>query len=246
MSASAKRIGDIEVMAVSDGVLRAPLDVVLGMDKAEAERLAGKKDAVNISVNAFLLERNGKWALVDVGSGNTMGPTLGKLPDNLRASGVPPDKIETIFLTHLHPDHSNGLVDDAGHAVYPNAEIVLHETEAGFWLDRDAATGENERVRSGIAKCLIRRPVWRDRRHQPKARRPALFLPFNPKADLIAPVINREHGPAPLVHAPVGFEHGGLAVEHHAVEIKDDCGDHRSHGASRWAWPHTGSFIPRS
>src|SRR5712692_4960647 len=85
------------------------LDVVLGMDKAEAERLAGRKDAVNISVNAFLLRLNGKWALVDAGSGNTMGPTLGKLSDNLRASGVPPDKIETIFLTHLHPDHSNGL-----------------------------------------------------------------------------------------------------------------------------------------
>jgi glyoxylase-like metal-dependent hydrolase (beta-lactamase superfamily II) len=163
MSTSAKRIGDIEVTAVSDGLLRAPLDVVLGMDKAEAEQLAGKKDAVNISVNAFLLERNGKWALVDVGSGNTMGPTLGKLSENLRASGVPPDKIETIFLTHLHPDHSNGLVDDAGHAVYPNAEIVLHETEAGFWLDRDPATGENERIRRGIAKAAVTTAPYRKR-----------------------------------------------------------------------------------
>jgi glyoxylase-like metal-dependent hydrolase (beta-lactamase superfamily II) len=69
-------------------VLAAPLDVVLGMDRAEAGQLAGRKDNVPISVNAFLLGRAGKWALIDTGSGNMMWPTLGKLPDNLRALGV--------------------------------------------------------------------------------------------------------------------------------------------------------------
>ena len=69
-------------------------------------------------------------------------------------------------------------------------------------------------------------------------------VPLNPKADLIAPFINRKPGHAPLVNVPGGFEHGGLGVEHHAVEIEDDCGDHRSHGAYRSASPHAGSFIP--
>jgi len=165
MTTKTKHIGDIEVTTVSDGVLAAPLDVVLGMDKAEVERLSGKKDAITISVNAFLLGRNRKWTLVDAGSGNTMGPTLGKLPDNLRALGVAPEEIETIFLTHLHPDHSNGLVDDAGHAVYPNAEIVLHETEAGFWLDRDPSSGESERVRRNIAKAAVTTAPYRKRMH---------------------------------------------------------------------------------
>jgi glyoxylase-like metal-dependent hydrolase (beta-lactamase superfamily II) len=162
MSAS-KKIGDIEVTTVSDGVLAAPLDVVLGMEKTEVERLAGKTNAINISVNAFLLKLGGKWALVDTGSGNTMGPTLGKLPDNLRASGVPPEKIETIFLTHLHPDHSNGLVDDARQAVFPNAEVILHETEAKFWLDRDEASGANERIRRNIAKAAVTTAPYRKR-----------------------------------------------------------------------------------
>jgi glyoxylase-like metal-dependent hydrolase (beta-lactamase superfamily II) len=160
---ASKKVGDIEVTTVSDGVLAAPLDVVLGMEKSEAERLAGKKDVVNISVNAFLLRLAGKWALVDVGSGNTMGPTLGKLPDNLRAFGVPPERVETIFLTHLHPDHSNGLVDDAGLAIYPNAEVVLHETEARFWLDRDPASGANERIRRNIAKAAVTTAPYRKR-----------------------------------------------------------------------------------
>jgi glyoxylase-like metal-dependent hydrolase (beta-lactamase superfamily II) len=163
MTTRKKSIGEIEVTAVSDGVLAAPLDVILGMDKAEVERLAGKKDAINISVNAFLLKLNGKWALVDAGSGNTMGPTLGKLPDNLRALGVAPEKIETIFLTHLHPDHSNGLVDDAGHAIYPNAEIVLHANEAAFWLDREPSSGESERIRRNIAKAAVTTAPYRKR-----------------------------------------------------------------------------------
>jgi len=163
MTARSKTIGDIAVTTLSDGILAAPLDVVLGMDKAEAERLTAKKDAVPISVNAFLLRLNGKWALIDTGAGNTMGPTLGMLPDRLRAISVAPEKIDTIFLTHLHPDHSNGLVDDAGRAIYPNAEVILHETEAGFWLDRDVTTGESERIRRNIAKAAVTTAPYRRR-----------------------------------------------------------------------------------
>jgi len=165
MSLPRKQIGDITATTLSDGVLAAPLDVVLGVERAEIERLAGRKpgEPLPIAVNAFLLERAGKWALVDTGSGNSMGPTLGKLPENLRVLGVTPERIETIFLTHLHPDHSNGLVDDAGNAIYPNAEVVLHETEAAFWLDRDEASGATERIRRNIAKTKVTTAPYRER-----------------------------------------------------------------------------------
>jgi len=163
MIAGERMIGDIAVTALSDGVLAAPLDVVLGVDKAETERLTGRKDTVPISVNAFLLRLGDKWALVDTGSGNTMGPSLGKLRDSLRAAGVAPVEIAHIFLTHLHPDHSNGLVDDAGNALYPNAEIILHEREAAFWLDRDPALGESERISRNIAKAAVTTAPYRQR-----------------------------------------------------------------------------------
>ncbi|MFL6798691.1 MAG: MBL fold metallo-hydrolase [Xanthobacteraceae bacterium] len=155
MRNQSKTVGAIEVTTLSDGVLTAPLDVVLGMHKEEVERLAGRKDSLPISVNAFLLRLNGKWALVDTGAGNTMGPTLGKLSGNLRAHGVAPESIELIFLTHLHPDHSNGLSDDAGEAIYPNAQVILHEAEARFWLEREPADGDNERVRRNMAKSAL-------------------------------------------------------------------------------------------
>jgi glyoxylase-like metal-dependent hydrolase (beta-lactamase superfamily II) len=50
---------------------------------------------------------------------------------------VKPEEIETVLVTHLHPDHVGGLVKD-GAARYPNAEIVVHADEAAHWLP-DAA-----------------------------------------------------------------------------------------------------------
>jgi glyoxylase-like metal-dependent hydrolase (beta-lactamase superfamily II) len=165
MPALTKKIGDITVTALSDGVLTTSLDVVLGMERDEKERLAGLKttDPLPISVNAFLLERGERRALVDAGAGHTMGPTLGKLPDNLRARGIALAEIETIFLTHLHPDHSNGLVDDAGRPHYPNAELIVHEAEAAFWLDRDEASAPNDRIRRGIANNRTATAPYRGR-----------------------------------------------------------------------------------
>jgi glyoxylase-like metal-dependent hydrolase (beta-lactamase superfamily II) len=165
MPAHTQKIGDIEVTALSDGVLTTSLDVVLGLAPDEKERLAGIKvtDPLPISVNAFLLKIAGKHALIDTGSGNTMGPTLGKLPESLRALGVAPERIETIFLTHLHPDHSNGLVDDAGQPHYPNAELVVHEIEASFWLDRDEASAPNDRIRRNITNTRRSTGTYRKR-----------------------------------------------------------------------------------
>ena len=48
-------------------------------------------------------------------------------------------------------------------AIYPNAEVILHETEAGFWLDRDASTGESERVSRNIAKAAVTTAPYRKR-----------------------------------------------------------------------------------
>ena len=75
MIAPTKKVGDIELTALSDGRLATSLDVILGMDRAEAARLAGMTgDNLHIAVNAFLLKLAGKWALIDVGAGDSMGP----------------------------------------------------------------------------------------------------------------------------------------------------------------------------
>lgn len=150
--ALSRPIGRFGVQAVSDGQLRTTLDVVVGLDQAEKERLSGTSggDPIFLPVNSLLLDLDGKRVLVDVGAGGTMGPTLGQLAGNLQAIGVSPESVETILLTHLHPDHSNGLIDADGQPVYPNAELILHEREAEFWLDREPSATDTERVRNGM------------------------------------------------------------------------------------------------
>jgi glyoxylase-like metal-dependent hydrolase (beta-lactamase superfamily II) len=162
---STKQVGDFAVTAVSDGVLYSNHDVILGIDRAESERLTGVAygQPVPLDVNVFLIRHRGRLILSDAGSGHTMGPTLGKLPQNLRTIGVAPEKIETILLTHLHPDHSLGLVDEAERAVFPNAEVIVHEIEAAFWLDRVPQPTDSERVARGTkAQRRVTAP-YRDR-----------------------------------------------------------------------------------
>ena len=80
-------IGEFAITSVSDGVLYSNHDVILGIDRAESERLTGIPygQPVPLDVNCFVIRRGKHVMLSDAGSGHTMGPTLGKLPDNLRA-----------------------------------------------------------------------------------------------------------------------------------------------------------------
>jgi glyoxylase-like metal-dependent hydrolase (beta-lactamase superfamily II) len=160
-----KSVGDFTVTAVSDGVLNSNHDVILGIERAESERLTGIPygQPLPLDVNCFLIRHRDQLMLSDAGTGHSYGPTLGKLPQNLRAIGVAPESIETILLTHLHPDHSLGLVDEAGRAVFPNAQLILHEIEAAFWLDRTPMPDDSERMqRNTKAQRAVTAP-YRDR-----------------------------------------------------------------------------------
>ena len=157
--------GEFTVTAVSDGVLNSTHDVILGIDKAGSERLTGISygQPVPLDVNCFLIRHRGRLILSDAGSGHTISPTLGKLPQNLRTIGVAPETIDLIMLTHLHPDHSLGLMDEAGNAAFPKAELIMHKVEAAFWLDRAAQPGDSERVtRNTKAQRTVTAP-YRDR-----------------------------------------------------------------------------------
>jgi len=162
-----RRVGDIEVTLLCDGYLDAALAVVRNPppDPEDLIRRHGGRVPPRISVNTFLVKSAGRLALIDTGSGESMGPTLGQLPRALARVGVALDAIDTVLLTHMHPDHSNGLTDAVGQRLFPNAEVVLHENEIPHWFD-DAAMAraiESQRIRYfGQARQQIA-PYRRDR-----------------------------------------------------------------------------------
>jgi glyoxylase-like metal-dependent hydrolase (beta-lactamase superfamily II) len=125
------------IRAFRDGLLPTRIDVAVGLDIAECERMTGvgRDETLYLSVNEYLFDIDGKLCLIDAGAGPHMYPSLGRLAGNLRHAGYPPEEIACVLITHLHGDHMHGLVDADGNAVFPNAELILHDAEAAFWID---------------------------------------------------------------------------------------------------------------
>jgi len=143
-----RKIGDIVVTAVSDGYLDSTLEVMrnVDLDKAHAILREAFRPARRTSVNTFLIHSKGRVAIIDTGSGNYLLPTAGFVQRNLAAAAIDPKSIDTVLLTHMHPDHSAGLTDMSnGQLLFPNAELVMHENELPHWFDDGAMAKADER-----------------------------------------------------------------------------------------------------
>src|SRR5258707_8070478 len=145
-----RRIGDIVVTAISVRYLDGNFDVMRNVDLEKALQVL--RDAFRparlTSVNAFLVHSKDRIAIVDTGSGNYLQPTAGFVQRNLAAAGIDPKSIDTVLLTHMHPDHSAGLTDMSnGQRLFPNAELVMHENELAHWFDDGAMAKVDERSR---------------------------------------------------------------------------------------------------
>ena len=143
-------LGDFEITALSDGTL--PLEVTKLLTNTALVRVdrllkrAFLTDPVETSVNAFLVNTGNKLVLIDAGTGNFFGPTLGNLVNNLKAAGYQPEQVDEIYITHMHADHVGGLV--AGdQRVFPNAIVRADQREGDFWLSQanmDAAPADGK------------------------------------------------------------------------------------------------------
>jgi glyoxylase-like metal-dependent hydrolase (beta-lactamase superfamily II) len=143
-----RKIGDIVVTTISDGYLDGTLDVMRNVDLDKAKQILTEafRPARRTSVNTFLVHSKGRTAIIDTGSGNYMQPSAGFVQRNLVAAGIDPKSIDTVLLTHMHPDHSAGLTDMTnGQLLFPNAELVMHENELPHWFDDGAMAKADER-----------------------------------------------------------------------------------------------------
>jgi glyoxylase-like metal-dependent hydrolase (beta-lactamase superfamily II) len=164
-----RRVGDIVVTALSDGYLDGSIDVLKNITPDDARQILGDnfRPARRTPVNAFLVYSAGRLALIETGSGNYLLPTAGKLMENVKAAGVDPADIESVLLTHMHPDHSAGLADmKTGKRYYPNAELVMHENEPKHWFDDAKMSAAPERAQrlyfqAGREQVLPYKDRWR-------------------------------------------------------------------------------------
>lgn len=141
----ALKVGEIDVMVVSDGILPLPTDT-MSTNVAPADRKAWFKgqflgpDRFDWGLNALLVRSGDQTILVDAGLGSQFPgfPRAGQLPRRLEAAGVPLGSITDVVLTHLHMDHVGGLLVDAVKSrLRPDLRIHVSAAEIDFWKEPD-------------------------------------------------------------------------------------------------------------
>ncbi|WP_395756868.1 MBL fold metallo-hydrolase [Achromobacter sp. EB05] len=152
MTLPSLRIGEFSITAISDGYLSAALESLSNIDPEDAAKLqrdAGVSDPGAIHINGYLVRGRGRTLLIDAGAGG-FKQWGGKLLANLALVGVQPGDVDTVLLTHAHPDHIGGLLDGAGREVFARAELVVHAREVAFWQDDGNLARASERARGNF------------------------------------------------------------------------------------------------
>jgi glyoxylase-like metal-dependent hydrolase (beta-lactamase superfamily II) len=147
------RVGDAVVTVLNDGQFDASLDLVLGLAKADGEALLRGSHRVTpprITVSCFVIRMSGRTILVDHGTGDAYGPVLGHAREKLGAIGVRAEDVDTILVTHAHPDHVMGLVGPGGGARFPRAELLVHRIEHDFWMSETNAAKAPEAAKEAF------------------------------------------------------------------------------------------------
>jgi glyoxylase-like metal-dependent hydrolase (beta-lactamase superfamily II) len=142
----ALRIGEIDVLVVSDGVLPLPTKM-LAHNADPTDRAAWLKDmflppdAFDWPLNAVLVRSAGQTILIDAGLGadpNLALPRAGQLGQRLEAAGIDLTSVTDVVLTHMHMDHVGGLlVDGVKDRLRPDLRIHLAAAEVKFWESPD-------------------------------------------------------------------------------------------------------------
>ncbi len=147
-------VGDITLTALLDGYIGLDPAMLTGADAETDARLLAEAfiagPTVDTSINAYLIEAGERRIMVDGGAATAFGPTAGHLGSAVAAAGIDPATIDTVFVTHAHPDHV-GLLANGETATFPTAELVMHAAEQAFWTEDANFTGAEEQTQGFVA-----------------------------------------------------------------------------------------------
>lgn len=141
----ALRVGEIEAMVISDGVLPlptstmatnvAPSDLAVWLDS-----MYMPPDAFDWPLNVMVVRSGGQTILIDAGLGGQFPgfPRAGQFPQRLQSAGIALEAVTDIIVTHMHMDHVGGLlVPEVKSRLRPDVRIHVSATEVAFWTSPD-------------------------------------------------------------------------------------------------------------
>lgn len=161
------RLGEARCAVVSDGAVTMELPVHEAMaanaPREEVERILAERflpsDRAIVHFNAVLIDTGRNKVLIDAGCATSFGPSAGRLAANLKAAGVEPGSVDTVVISHAHPDHHGGLLTPEGAHAFPSARVLIAADEFSFWA------GAADLSRSVLAPEMKQQLIDSARRH---------------------------------------------------------------------------------
>jgi glyoxylase-like metal-dependent hydrolase (beta-lactamase superfamily II) len=141
------KVGDIEITVVTDGVNRFkfPDGFVVNKDRAAvnaglaAAYLQPAPDMAAVPYSPIVINTGKRLAVIDTGTGPGMFEkskgNVGQFQTNMKASGIEPDQVDVVIISHFHGDHINGLLTGDGKPVFAKAEVMVPAAEWKYFMD---------------------------------------------------------------------------------------------------------------
>ena len=151
-------LGHFDCVSISDGAFNYPLESLFATAPREQVEEALRAshlpiDRVATPYTCLFVNTGVHRVMIDTGAGaigenaarvfpNVDHSTTqtGMLIGHLKEAGIEPVSIDTVIITHAHPDHIAGTLDRSGRLVFPNAHYFVSSDEWAFWMSDIAAT----------------------------------------------------------------------------------------------------------
>ncbi|NUU44639.1 MBL fold metallo-hydrolase [Tardiphaga robiniae] len=204
----ALRVGEIEVLVISDGVLTPPAES-MATNADPAARAAWlddrflSRDAFDWALNEVVVRTGDQTILIDSGLGMEYPdfPRAGQLGLRLKNAGIDLGSVTDVVLTHMHFDHVGGLlVDGVKEQLRPDLRIHVAAAEVKFWASPDFSRTGMPPVLAELARSAAKRFLdeYRDR-----------LLPFEEDGEVAPGVMVTRTGGHTPGHSVVRLESNG-------------------------------------
>jgi glyoxylase-like metal-dependent hydrolase (beta-lactamase superfamily II) len=141
----ALRVGEIDALVVSDGVLPLPTSTMAtNADPADLanwlDHMFMPPDKFDWPLNVMVARAGDQTILIDAGLGGQFSgfPRAGQFPQRLAAAGIELESVTDVIITHMHMDHVGGLlVPGIKERLSPDVRIHVAAAEVEFWTSPD-------------------------------------------------------------------------------------------------------------
>lgn len=158
-------VGNFKCLAINDGYYPYERPAKLLFPAASPENLKTELKRFNIQLNRWeqwlgpynclFVDTGLNKVLVDtgMGPGGDSSKGQGRLLAGLAEEGIAPGDIDTVIISHAHPDHLCGNIRADGQLAFPGASFIFWKEEWEFWTTSRAEEELPGKFKKNLLSC---------------------------------------------------------------------------------------------